>query len=130
VLKNVEKMSLVDISHDIATLAGKARAGKLKPEDLQGGTFSITSPGQLGASFAIPIINQQQGAILHFGAIQKVPAVITHDDGTDAIAIRQHAMLTLGIDHRLVDGWDADRFMSAVRDKIEKADFEIPQEIR
>lgn len=126
VLKGVERLSLPDIAAGITELADKAKRGKLKPSDFQGGTFSISSPGSLGALFATPIINQQQGAILHFGAIQKVPAVITDEEGNDAIAIRKHAMLTLGIDHRLVDGWEADTFMGAVRAQIERCDFDLP----
>lgn len=123
VLKGVEALSLAGIARGLVDLANRARANRLKPSDMEGGTFTITSPGQLGAVMAIPIINPPQGAILHFGAIQKVPAVVTGPDGDDVIAVRQRAMLTLGIDHRLLDGWEADKFMAALKELLQKADF-------
>ncbi len=126
VLKCVEAMSLAGIARGITELATRARAGQLTLEDMQHATFTLTSPGQLGAVLGIPIVNRPQGGILHFGAIRKVPAVIQGIDGDDTIAIRQRAMLTLGIDHRLIDGWEADRFMVAVKERIERADFELP----
>jgi len=93
---------------------------------MEGGTFTITSTGQLGAVMAIPLVNPPQGAILHFGAIAKTPVVVTGIDGEDTIAIRQRAMITLGIDHRLVDGWEADKFMIMVKERIHRADFGLP----
>ncbi len=126
VLKGAESMSLAGIARGIVDLAKRARSGKLQPDDMEGGTFTITSTGQLGATMAIPLVNYPQGAILHFGAIQKVPVVVTGPDGEDCIAVRQRAHLTLGIDHRLVDGWEADKFMLFVKERIERADFGLP----
>ncbi len=126
VLKCVETMSLAGIAQGVVELARKAREGKLSPRDMDGATFTITSPGQLGAVMGIPIVNRPQGGILHFGAIRKVPAVIPGEDGEDTLAIRQRAMLTLGIDHRLIDGWEADKFMVVVKDRIQRTDFQLP----
>ncbi|MCC6548088.1 2-oxo acid dehydrogenase subunit E2 [Candidatus Sumerlaeota bacterium] len=126
VLKGVEAMTLGGIARGLIDIATKARTNKLKPTDVDGATFTVTSTGQLGATFAIPIVNQPQGAILHFGAIRKVPVVVTGPDGEDTIAIRQRAFLTLGIDHRLIDGWEADKIMVKIKERIEKADFGLP----
>lgn len=126
VLRNVESMSLAGIARGLVDLGTRARHNQLRPADIDGGTFTITSPGQLGATFAIPIIMPPQGGIIHLGAIQKVPCVVTGPDGQDAIAIRQRAMMTLGIDHRLIDGWEADQFMVAIKERIERADFGLP----
>ncbi len=126
VLKCVEAMTLGGIARGLVDLATRARTGKLLPADMEGATFTVTSTGQLGAAFAIPIVNQPQGAILHFGAIRKLPVVVTGPDGEDTIAIRQRAFLTLGIDHRLIDGWAADKFMINIKERIERADFGLP----
>jgi pyruvate dehydrogenase E2 component (dihydrolipoyllysine-residue acetyltransferase) len=126
VLKCVETMSLAGIARGIANLALKARTGKLTPSDMEDATFTITSPGQLGATLGIPIVNRPQGGILHLGAIQKVPAVVSGPDGEDCIAIRQRAMVTLGIDHRLIDGWEADKFMCCIKEHIERSEFGLP----
>lgn len=126
VIKCVETMSLAGIARAVIQIAQKARDGQLQPKDMEGATFTITSPGQLGATLGIPIVNRPQGGILHFGAIQKVPAVVTGPDGEDCIAVRQRAMLTLGIDHRLIDGWEADKFMVHVKEHLERAEFGLP----
>jgi 2-oxoglutarate dehydrogenase E2 component (dihydrolipoamide succinyltransferase) len=126
VLKNVEAMSLAGIARGLVDISTRARHNQLRASDMEGGTFSITSPGQLGATLAIPIIMPPQGGIIHLGAIQKVPCVVTGPDGQDSIAIRQRAMMTLGIDHRLIDGWEADQFMIAIKERIERADFGLP----
>ncbi len=123
VLKGVESMSLAGIARGVRDIAARARTNKLSPDDMQGATFTITSPGQLGAILGIPIVNRPQGGIMHFGAIHKIPAVITGPDGEDTIAIRTRAMLTLGIDHRLIDGWEADKFMVHVKERIQRTDF-------
>ena len=94
-----------------------ARAKRLNPEDVHGGTFTITNPGQFGAQFGIPIINQPQVAILGVGTIEKRPVVID-----DAIGIRTMAYLTLGYDHRLIDGAVADQFMADVKERLENFD--------
>jgi pyruvate dehydrogenase E2 component (dihydrolipoamide acetyltransferase) len=117
VVKNVDRMTLLDISKAIADLAARAREKKLKPEDVQGGTFTITNPGVFGALFGMAIISQPQVAILGVGAVEKRPVVI--DDG---IAIRLRAYLTLGYDHRVIDGAVADEFMQVVKKMIENWD--------
>jgi pyruvate dehydrogenase E2 component (dihydrolipoamide acetyltransferase) len=105
------------LSRSVADLAGRAREKKLKPEEVQGGTFTITNPGIFGAQFGMPMINQPQVAILGVGAIEKRAVVID-----DAIAIRPRGYLTLGYDHRLIDGAVADEFMSMIKKAIETFD--------
>ena len=115
VLKKADEQSLLGLSRGIADLAARARAKQLKPEDVQGGTFTITNPGTFGAQFGMPIINQPQVAILGIGAIEKRAVVVD-----DAIGIRPMAYLTLGYDHRLVDGAVADQFLAQVKETLEK----------
>jgi pyruvate dehydrogenase E2 component (dihydrolipoamide acetyltransferase) len=117
VIHRAQDRDLRDLSRGIADLATRARAKQLKNEEVHGGTFTITNPGTLGAQFGMPIINQPQLAILGVGTIEKRPVVI--DDG---IAIRLRAYLTLGFDHRLIDGIVADQFMALVKDRIERFD--------
>jgi len=119
VIRNADQRSLIDLSLAVADMAGRARAKQLKPEEVSGGTFTITNPGALGALFGMPIINQPQLAILGVGNIEKRPVVID-----DAIAIRPMAYLTLGYDHRVIDGAVADQFMSKVKRSIENWDPE------
>jgi 2-oxoglutarate dehydrogenase E2 component (dihydrolipoamide succinyltransferase) len=117
VIKHADERNLLGLSRAIADLATRARSKQLKPEEVQGGTFTITNPGIFGAQFGMPIINQPQVAILGVGAVEKRAVVVD-----DAIAIRPRAYLTLGYDHRLVDGAIADQFMSAVKKNIETFD--------
>src|SRR5262249_21378068 len=117
VIKHADEKNLLGLSRAIADLAGRARSKQLKPEEVQGGTFTITNPGIFGAQFGMPIINQPQVAILGVGAVEKRAVVVD-----DAIAIRPRAYLTLGYDHRLVDGAVADQFMSQVKKNIETFD--------
>jgi pyruvate dehydrogenase E2 component (dihydrolipoamide acetyltransferase) len=117
VIRGADERNLLGLSRAIADLAARARARQLKPEEVHGGTFTITNPGVFGAQFGMPIINQPQVAILGVGAIEKRAVVVD-----DAIAIRPRAYLTLGYDHRLVDGAIADQFMSQVKEKIEQFD--------
>ncbi len=117
VVKNADERNLLGLSRAIADLAARARSKQLKPEDVQGGTFTITNPGIFGAQFGMPIINQPQVAILGVGAVEKRAVVID-----DAIAIRPMAYLTLGYDHRLIDGAIADQFMSLVKKQLENFD--------
>jgi 2-oxoglutarate dehydrogenase E2 component (dihydrolipoamide succinyltransferase) len=117
VVKNADEKNLLGLSRAIADVAERARSKQLKPDEVQGGTFTITNPGQFGAQFGMPIINQPQVAILGVGTIEKRPVVVE-----DAIAIRTMAYLTLGYDHRLVDGAVADQFMSDVKRGIENFD--------
>ena len=117
VIKNADEKNLLGLSRAIADVADRARAKQLKPEEVHGGTFTITNPGQFGAQLGMPIINQPQVAILGVGTIERRPVVVE-----DAIAIRTMAYLTLGYDHRLVDGAVADQFMSDVKKGIENFD--------
>ena len=117
VLKNADTLSLLEISKAIADLAARAREKKLKPEDVQGGTFTITNPGVFGALFGMPIISQPQVAIVGVGAVEKRPVVID-----DAVTIRLRAYMTIGYDHRIIDGAIADEFMQHVKKMIENWD--------
>ncbi len=117
VIRNADEKNLLGLSRAIQDLSTRARAKQLKPDDVQGGTFTITNPGIFGALFGMPIINQPQAAILGVGGIEKRPIVIE-----DAIAIRPVGHLTLGYDHRIVDGADAGRFLSHVKETLEQFD--------
>jgi pyruvate dehydrogenase E2 component (dihydrolipoamide acetyltransferase) len=117
VIRNADEKNLLGLSRAIADVAERARARQLKPDDVHGGTFTITNPGQFGAQFGMPIINQPQLAILGVGTIEKRPVVV--DDG---IAIRTTAYLTLGFDHRLIDGAVADQFMADIKQHLEHFD--------
>ena len=117
VVRNVDEKPLLDISRAIGDLAARARAKQLKPQEVAEGTFTVTNPGAFGALFGMPIINQPQVAILGVGAVEKRPIVIN-----DAIAIRPTAHLTLGFDHRIIDGAVADTFMSHIKRTLENWD--------
>jgi pyruvate dehydrogenase E2 component (dihydrolipoamide acetyltransferase) len=117
VVKQADEKNLLGLSRAIADLAARARAKQLKPEEVQGGTFTITNPGIYGAQFGMPIINQPQMAILGVGAIEKRAVVID-----DAIAIRPMGYLTMGYDHRLIDGAVADQFLSRLKEQLETFD--------
>ncbi|HET9466901.1 MAG TPA: dihydrolipoamide acetyltransferase family protein [Vicinamibacterales bacterium] len=117
VVKNADTLSLLDISKAIADLASRAREKKLKPEDVQGGTFTITNPGVFGALFGMAIISQPQLAIVGVGAVEKRPVVID-----DAVTVRLRAYMTIGYDHRVIDGAIADEFMQVVKKAIENWD--------
>ena len=117
VLKHADEKNLLGLSRGITDLADRARAKQLKPDEVHDGTFTITNPGQFGAQFGMPIINQPQVAILGVGTIEKRPVVVD-----DAIAIRTMAYLTLGFDHRLIDGAVADEFMAFVKNQLENFD--------
>ncbi len=117
VIKHADEKNLLGLSRAVADLANRARAKQLKPDEVQGGTFTITNPGAFGAVLGTPIINQPQVAILGVGAVEKRPVVID-----DAIAIRPMAYLTLGYDHRLIDGAVADQFMALVKKSLEHWD--------
>lgn len=122
VIKNADEKSLVGLAKAISDLATRARAKQLKPEDVQGGTFTITNPGLFGSLFGTPIINQPQVAILGVGQIAKRPVVIETDRG-DALAIRPTAYFALTFDHRLIDGAVADQFMSHIKRFLEAFDI-------
>jgi len=119
VVKNAEERSFVGLQRAITDLGERARSKKLKPEEVQGGTFTITNPGIFGAKFGMPIINQPQVAIMGVGGIVKKPVVVTDKDGNDSIAIRSMMHLSIGYDHRIIDGAVADQFMMEVKKFLE-----------
>ncbi|HEV2690147.1 MAG TPA: 2-oxoglutarate dehydrogenase, E2 component, dihydrolipoamide succinyltransferase [Bryobacteraceae bacterium] len=125
VLKNADELNFLGLQRGITDLGERARAKKLMPADVEGATFTITNPGQFGAVFGLPIINQPNVAIMGVGGITKQPMVITDRDGTDSIAIRSVVHLTLGYDHRLVDGALADQFMALVKKTLENWNEEV-----
>src|SRR5271157_1689218 len=125
VVKNAEERSFVGLQRAISDLGERARTKKLKPEEVQGGTFTITNPGIFGAKFGMPIINQPQVAILGVGGIEKKPVVVTDRDGNDSIAIRSMLHLSIGYDHRIIDGAVADQFMMEVKKFLENWNEEL-----
>ena len=125
VLKNADELNFLGLQRGISDLGERARNKKLKPEDVDGSTFTITNPGQFGAVFGLPIINQPNSAILGVGGITKMPLVVTDADGNDSIAIRSVVHLTLGYDHRLIDGAVADQFMALVKKTMEEWSEEV-----
>jgi pyruvate dehydrogenase E2 component (dihydrolipoamide acetyltransferase) len=125
VIKEAEDKSFLGIARAIVDLAERARSKKLKPEEVGGGTFTITNPGIFGEQFGTPIINQPESAILGVGGLFKEPTVITDESGSDSIAIRSIIRLTLGFDHRIVDGADAGKFMQEVKKYLENWNEDI-----
>ncbi len=125
VLKNAGDLNFLGLQRGISDLGERARTKKLKPEDVEGSTFTVTNPGQFGAVFGLPIINQPNSAIMGVGGITKQPMVITDNDGTDSIAIRSVVHLTLGYDHRLIDGAVADQFMDLVKKTLQTWSEEV-----
>jgi 2-oxoglutarate dehydrogenase E2 component (dihydrolipoamide succinyltransferase) len=125
VVKNAEERSFVGLQRAITDLGERARSKKLKPDEVQGGTFTITNPGIFGAKFGMPIISQPQVAILGVGGIVKKPVVLTDKDGNDSIAIRSMMHLSIGYDHRIIDGAVADQFMVEVKKFLENWNEEL-----
>jgi len=119
VLKNSEEKNFLGLQRGITDLGERSRTKKLTPDEVQGSTFTITNPGTFGAVFGLPIINQPNVAIMGVGGIAKAPVVVTDSQGNDSIAIRSLVHLTLGYDHRVIDGAVADQFMSLVKKTIE-----------
>jgi 2-oxoglutarate dehydrogenase E2 component (dihydrolipoamide succinyltransferase) len=119
VLKNADELNFLGLQRGITDLGERARTKKLMPSDVEGSTFTITNPGQFGAVFGLPIINQPNSAIMGVGGITKQPMVLTDKDGNDSIAIRSVVHLTLGYDHRLIDGAVADQFMALLKKSLE-----------
>jgi 2-oxoglutarate dehydrogenase E2 component (dihydrolipoamide succinyltransferase) len=124
VLHNAGDLNLAGLARGIADLAQRTRTNKIKPDELAGGTFTISNIGSFGSLIDTPIINQPQVGILGTGAVVKRPVVVTDELGQDSIAIRSIASLVLTYDHRLVDGADAGRFLTAVKRRIETGAFE------
>jgi pyruvate dehydrogenase E2 component (dihydrolipoamide acetyltransferase) len=119
VIKGADDLSLSGLTKSLNDLADRARTKRLKPEEVQGATFSITNPGVFGSLMGTPIIPLGTSAILGLGAIEKRPKVITGTDGEDTIAVRTCAYFSLSFDHRIVDGSDADKFLAAVKKGLE-----------
>jgi pyruvate dehydrogenase E2 component (dihydrolipoamide acetyltransferase) len=125
VLKNADELNFLGLQRGISDLGERARSKKLKPEEVEGSTFTVTNPGQFGAVFGLPIINQPNSAIMGVGGITKAPLVVTDAEGNDSIAIRSVVHLTLGYDHRLIDGAVADQFMAFVKKTLENWGEEV-----
>ena len=124
VIRDAGDLSIAGLSRKIQDVANRTRDNKVTPDELSGGTFTLTNTGSRGALFDTPIINQPQVAILGTGAVVKRPVVVKGSDGNDQIAIRQMVYLALTYDHRLVDGADAARFLSSMKVRLEEANFE------
>lgn len=125
VLKNAGDLNFLGLQRGISDLGERARSKKLRPEDVEGSTFTVTNPGQFGAVFGLPIINQPNSAIMGVGGIAKAPVVVTDKEGNDSIAIRSLVHLTLGYDHRIIDGAVADQFMALVKKTLENWGEEV-----
>src|SRR5712692_4691665 len=125
VVKNADELNFLGLQRGITDLGERARNKKLKPEEVEGSTFTVTNPGQFGAVFGLPIINQPNSAIMGVGGIAKAPVVVTDADGNDSIAIRSLVHLTLGYDHRIIDGAVADQFMALVKKTLENWSEEV-----
>jgi 2-oxoglutarate dehydrogenase E2 component (dihydrolipoamide succinyltransferase) len=125
VIKQAEDKSFLGIARSIVDLAERARSKKLKPDEVGAGTITITNPGIFGEQFGTPIINQPESAILGVGGLFKEPTVLTDKDGNDSIAIRNIIRLTLGFDHRIIDGADAGKFMAELKKYLENWSEEI-----
>ena len=125
VIKHADEKSILGLARAAQDLAERARTKRLKPEEIQGGTFTVTNPGVFGSLFGTPIIPQPQVAILGVGTIEKRPVVVTDENGNDALGIRTVGFLALSFDHRLIDGADADRFLGAAKKTLEKAEFDL-----
>jgi 2-oxoglutarate dehydrogenase E2 component (dihydrolipoamide succinyltransferase) len=124
VISDAGNLNLAGLAGKIADVAARTRDGKIGPDELSGGTFSITNIGSVGALFDTPIINQPQVGILGTGAIVKRPVVVSDENGDDSIAIRSMMYLSLTYDHRLVDGADAGRFLQTLKARLEEGAFE------
>src|SRR5260370_22694652 len=125
VIKRADDLSISGLARAANDLADRARTKQLKPDEVAGGTFTITNPGVFGGLFRTPIINQPQVAILGVGKIEKRAKVLTSGDGEDYIAIRQMAYFALSFDHRIIDGSDAEKFLAYIKERLESGQFAI-----
>ena len=125
VIKRADDLSISGLARAANDLADRARTKQLKPDEVAGGTFTITNPGGFGGLFGTPIINQPQVAILGVGKIEKRPKVLTTPEGEDYIAIRYLAYFALSFDHRIIDGADAERFLAYIKEHLENGQFAI-----
>jgi 2-oxoglutarate dehydrogenase E2 component (dihydrolipoamide succinyltransferase) len=125
VIKDAGDLNIAGLARKIADLAERTRTNKVSPDELAGGTFTLTNTGSRGALFDTPIINQPQVGILGTGTVVKRPVVVTDPEGGETIAIRSMVYLALTYDHRIVDGADAARFLTAVKARLEEGAFEV-----
>src|ERR1051325_4275372 len=125
VIKRADDLSISGLARTANDLADRARTKQLKPDEVTGGTFTITNPGVFGGLFGTPIITQPQLAILGVGKIEKRAKVMTSADGDDFLAIRWMAYFALSFDHRVIDGADAERFLAFVKEQLESGDFSV-----
>jgi 2-oxoglutarate dehydrogenase E2 component (dihydrolipoamide succinyltransferase) len=125
VIKRADDLSISGLARAANDLADRARTKQLKPDEVAGGTFTITNPGVFGGLFGTPIINQPQVAILGVGKIEKRAKVLTTSDGEDYVAIRHMAYFALSFDHRIIDGADAEKFLAYIKEHLETAQFAI-----
>ena len=123
VIRNAGELDIAGLAAQIADLADRTRNNQLKPDELSGGTFTLTNTGSRGALFDTPVVFLPQSAILGTGIVVKRPVVVS-TDGSEAIAVRSMVYLALSYDHRIIDGADAARFLTAVKDRLESGDFE------
>jgi 2-oxoglutarate dehydrogenase E2 component (dihydrolipoamide succinyltransferase) len=124
VIRDAASLNLAQIAVQIADLASRTRENKLKPDEMMGGTFTLTNTGSRGALFDTPVVFLPQVAILGTGIVQRRPVAITTADGQESIAIRSMVYLALSYDHRLIDGADASRFLVDVKARLESANFQ------
>jgi len=124
VIRDAASLSLGVIAQQIADMAARTRENKLKPDELSGGTFTLTNTGSRGALFDTPVVFLPQSAILGTGVVSKRPVVVTDENGQDSIAIRSMVYLALSYDHRIIDGADASRFLVEVKARLEEANFQ------
>jgi 2-oxoglutarate dehydrogenase E2 component (dihydrolipoamide succinyltransferase) len=124
VIKDAGDLNLGGVARRIVDVAARTRDNKISPDELSGGTFTITNTGSRGALFDTPILNQPQVAILGLGAIVKRPIVVGDADGGETIAIRSMVYLAISYDHRIVDGADAARFLATLKERLEEGRFE------
>ena len=124
VIQDAGDLNIAGLARKIADLAERTRTNKISPDELGGGTFTLTNTGSRGALFDTPIINQPNVAILGTGAVVKRPVVVKDADGSESIAIRSMVYLALSYDHRVVDGADAARFLGTMKGRLEEGAFE------
>ena len=123
VIKNCGDLTIAAIARKINELADKVRSGNISIDEMSGGTFSITNTGSRGALFDTPVVNYPEEAILGLGTIVRRPMVVKDSEGNDTIAVRSLCYLALSYDHRLIDGADAARYLSTVKNRLEEGDF-------
>lgn len=125
VIRDAASLTIAQIAQQISDLASRTRENKLKPDEMMGGTFTLTNTGSRGALFDTPVVFLPQVAILGTGVVQKRPIVITDSEGHESIAIRSMVYLALSYDHRLIDGADASRYLVDVKNRLEEANFQV-----